>query len=318
MEGVRTFLESSTIHGLAYIATSGKYVRLLWIIIVFAGFTCAGFLIYASFNDWSENPIKTTVDTRPIYEITFPKVTVCPPNSGKWISLVEALNNFDKDCLIFDVMKQHNKDHNSIITRFFLQSFLGSKNPKKEIIMKEFDPKLTLDHDLPNRLNLLPEEEESFYLIHYACYSLGDLCKSAIKDSYSDIKTKSFYSVLEGKTRQQTANTIREIICQIENVNCSTLNETFWINCNDTNTKNDLMYQNWCNKCFNLSDCLQLQSGVTDDMFVEEIVMIFHSWRKYVTKKDLIYWLMVHILDEDYSEYFDFDDYMSHLFLILQ
>ena len=81
MEGVRNFLESSTIHGLAYIAKSGKYVRPFWTITVIAGFTCAGFLIYASFNDWRENPIKTTVDTRPITELTFPKVTVCPPKN---------------------------------------------------------------------------------------------------------------------------------------------------------------------------------------------------------------------------------------------
>ena len=81
MEQVRTFLESSTIHGLAYIATSGKYVKLFWTIIVIAGFTCAGILIYESFNDWNENPIKTTIDTLPIAEITFPKVTVCPPKN---------------------------------------------------------------------------------------------------------------------------------------------------------------------------------------------------------------------------------------------
>ena len=81
MEGVRTFLESSTIHGLAYIATSAKYVRLFWTIVVIAGFTCAGILIYESFNAWSENPIKTTIDTLPITKITFPKVTVCPPKN---------------------------------------------------------------------------------------------------------------------------------------------------------------------------------------------------------------------------------------------
>ena len=76
MEGVGTFLESSTIHGLAYVATSRKYVRLFWTIVVIAGFTCAGILIYESFNDWNENPIKTTIETLPITDITFPKVTV--------------------------------------------------------------------------------------------------------------------------------------------------------------------------------------------------------------------------------------------------
>ena len=81
MEEVRTFLESSTIHGLAYIATSRKHVRIFWIIIVIAGFICAGILIDESFKGWKENPIKTTIETQSIKEITFPKVTVCPPKN---------------------------------------------------------------------------------------------------------------------------------------------------------------------------------------------------------------------------------------------
>ena len=76
---VRAFLESSTIHGLAYIPTTRRYVRLLWILVVISGFTTAGFIIYASFQGWSENPVKTTIETLPIAKFTLPKVTVCPP-----------------------------------------------------------------------------------------------------------------------------------------------------------------------------------------------------------------------------------------------
>ena len=79
MEGVRDFLESSTIHGLVYISTTKRLVKLLWFIVVISGFTVAGTIIYQSFQDWSENPITTTIDTRPATELTFPKVTVCPP-----------------------------------------------------------------------------------------------------------------------------------------------------------------------------------------------------------------------------------------------
>ena len=81
MEGVRTFLESSTIHGLGYISTTKKLVRLLWILIVISGFTGAGILIYQSFQDWSDNPVTTTIETLPINKMTFPKVTVCPPKN---------------------------------------------------------------------------------------------------------------------------------------------------------------------------------------------------------------------------------------------
>ena len=81
MDGVRTFLESSSIHGLAYISTSRKFVKVFWIMIVFGGFTFAGYMINNSINSWAERPIKTTLETRPISEIKLPKVTVCPPKN---------------------------------------------------------------------------------------------------------------------------------------------------------------------------------------------------------------------------------------------
>ena len=81
MENIKTFLESSTIHGLTYISTTRKLVRLFWITVVISGFFGAGYLIYTSFQTWDESPIKTTIETRPITELTFPKVTVCPPKN---------------------------------------------------------------------------------------------------------------------------------------------------------------------------------------------------------------------------------------------
>ena len=81
MEAVSTFLESSTIHGLTYISTTRKYARVFWILVVIGGFVGASLLIKESFDSWSESPIKTTVETLPISEITFPKVTVCPPKN---------------------------------------------------------------------------------------------------------------------------------------------------------------------------------------------------------------------------------------------
>ena len=81
MEGVRTFLESSTIHGLTYISTTQKYARLFWILVVMTGFVGASLLIKESFDSWSESPVKTTIETLPISEITLPKVTVCPPKN---------------------------------------------------------------------------------------------------------------------------------------------------------------------------------------------------------------------------------------------
>ena len=79
MDNIETFLESSSIHGLGYISTTKKYVRLFWILVIVTGFLTAGVLINTSFKTWNESPIKTTLETRAIKEITFPKVIVCPP-----------------------------------------------------------------------------------------------------------------------------------------------------------------------------------------------------------------------------------------------
>ena len=59
MDVVQEFLESSTIHGLVYIANTKKLVKLVWLGVVMAGFTVAGFLIHQSFSSWATSPITT-------------------------------------------------------------------------------------------------------------------------------------------------------------------------------------------------------------------------------------------------------------------
>ena len=81
MQGVRTFLESSTIHGLSHVLTTKKLARLFWIFTVLTGFSVAGYLIHLSIKSWSESPEKTTIETLPIAKVTFPTVTVCPPKN---------------------------------------------------------------------------------------------------------------------------------------------------------------------------------------------------------------------------------------------
>ena len=79
MNTLGSFLESSSIHGLSYISTSKKFFKLFWICIVFTGFSTAGLLINQAFQSWADSPVSTAIETRPISELTFPKVTVCPP-----------------------------------------------------------------------------------------------------------------------------------------------------------------------------------------------------------------------------------------------
>ena len=88
--GVKEFLGSSTIHGLSYIAANRRFVRLFWICVVLAGFAGAAYLIQQSFSSWAVSPITTTIETRPITEIDFPNVTVCPPRNS-FTSLIPDL-----------------------------------------------------------------------------------------------------------------------------------------------------------------------------------------------------------------------------------
>ena len=82
MEHLKTFLDTSTIHGLSWIVSTKRLSRLFWILTVIGGFTGAIYIIYESFSNWGKNPVTTTIETMPISEITFPNVTVCPPKSS--------------------------------------------------------------------------------------------------------------------------------------------------------------------------------------------------------------------------------------------
>ena len=95
---LKEFLDSSTIHGLAYISNpkvkfififffslflkSSVAAKLSWILIVLAGFFGAGYLIVHSYHDWQESPILTTISTHPLDDLEFPIVTVCPPKGS--------------------------------------------------------------------------------------------------------------------------------------------------------------------------------------------------------------------------------------------
>ena len=92
MEGVQEFLESSTIHGLAYISTSrNSLIKLFWMVIIISGFLTAGLLINNAFLDWEKSPIESSIETFPISEVYFPKIVVCPPKVGFSLILCEQM-----------------------------------------------------------------------------------------------------------------------------------------------------------------------------------------------------------------------------------
>ena len=82
METAKQFLELSSIHGLYYLATTRKWVRLCWTLIVFGGFLVVGYLILETFDSWSKSPASTSIESLPISELRFPTITVCPPKNS--------------------------------------------------------------------------------------------------------------------------------------------------------------------------------------------------------------------------------------------
>ena len=83
---MQEFLSSSTIHGLVYIhSAKSRAVKAAWILIVALGFGFAAYLIGNSYSEWIESPVSTVVTTKPISDLMFPEVTVCPPRGSNTV-----------------------------------------------------------------------------------------------------------------------------------------------------------------------------------------------------------------------------------------
>ena len=138
MEGVKNFLESVSIDGLSHISSSRKYAsRLFWIVVVLFANIIAGFFIFESFAGWDENPIRTTVKTKPISQLKLPNITVCPPQ-----------NTFTD--MNYDVMMVENKTL--------------SKEKRSELF--EYAVELIEEHVFMDNLNKLQEKKRFFNWYH--------------------------------------------------------------------------------------------------------------------------------------------------------
>ena len=231
-----------------------------------------------------------SVSFRNIRSVPFPAVTVCPPGSRKWSAIVEALSQVDKDDSIFETIKLFEEEDYKLFSKPLNDNFATQWT----MLMNGAVPDKKLDHKIPTLLNLLPIEKEVFYLIHFACYAMGKKCEEEI---FRQSESLSLNSILHKDTREQTATELEEMICN--KLNCSIKNDSNWMNC--SNDDINLMYQEWCTKCPNLSDCLRSRSGYSDVYFVSHIVRIFYAWRKYFTRKNFIHALFTLLLDESYQ-----------------
>ena len=60
--------------------------RLIWAVVVIVQFCLAAILIVQVIDTWDKNPVVTVTDLKPVSEIDFPAVTICP--RGNYTSLI--------------------------------------------------------------------------------------------------------------------------------------------------------------------------------------------------------------------------------------
>jgi len=100
MSSIEDFLSSSSIHGLAQIARSpNEVVNRLWLLVVSIGFILTFLMTFMCCQDWTEEPISTSVVQIPIEHIIFPAVTICP------LGVAAIDTNVDNDISVLSLLQ---------------------------------------------------------------------------------------------------------------------------------------------------------------------------------------------------------------------
>ena len=110
----KSFLENSSIHGLGFIARNKAFAQVFWVTVVISGFSVASQIIMLSFENWAANPVTTTMETLPIAEAPFPRVTVCPPKN--------TFTNLNYDLVFASNISISKDKRNSFIQKLFLRA----------------------------------------------------------------------------------------------------------------------------------------------------------------------------------------------------
>lgn len=80
---LRSFCESTTLHGFRYIPDNNKCKCIVWFIACILSTLFCGYLIYLQLNRYHLKQINTSIETTgyPVWEVDFPAVTICSVNS---------------------------------------------------------------------------------------------------------------------------------------------------------------------------------------------------------------------------------------------
>ena len=130
--------------------------------------------------------------------------------------MVEALQHYDTDGQIFKAAEVINSQE---YYSPFLMSFYEAAG---QLVIQKFAPELTLDHNLPEKLNLIPVEREVFYLLHFGVYL------HSIDRKYPDqLEGIAVQLILQNKTRQEVGEELKDSVCQYlldhRNISCLSL-----------------------------------------------------------------------------------------------
>ena len=81
MQGIKDYLDHTTIHGFKYILSGETF--LIWVLSILAAFASTLFLSYSYISDAIHDPITTLLSTVDVREVPFPAVTV---DAGKVVN----------------------------------------------------------------------------------------------------------------------------------------------------------------------------------------------------------------------------------------
>ena len=211
--------------------------------------------------------------------VPFPSVTVCFPKSERWLAMIEALNHFDTNDNIFDLIRDQDEKIQAIFSRAITEP--------NEIIKNAFDFNLKWNPDLKEVLDLNPNEVELMFLLSYATFELK-LTQTYYRVSHFafEVIEKKFYLALNKTSKYESNQILKSFVCDYNGVSCPFINEEAWFNCDENIIqKYDANYKLWCNNASNFNP------NYDDDIMIEVLLNTVTQLKMidlHLTKRNLI------------------------------
>ena len=223
-------------------------------------------------------------------QVPFPSVTVCLQKSEKWMAMIEALNHFDIEDEVFDLIRNQNET---------IKDFFSGSITKLMKSAYKSDPKW--NSDLIEFLDLNQEEVELMYLLSYASFELK-LANPIIHDYIvglflSDVYEIKYDLVLKKTSKNEHNQILKSFICDYNGVSCPFIDEESWFDCKESMMQNyDGNYKLWCTDASNFNPDPQSLWGKNWMNTITKLKII----DLHLTKRNLIEISLSVLLDDSY------------------